>query len=170
MPDLATSWTWSEDGKTLTFALREGVKWHDGKPFTAADVKCTCDLLAGTATEKLRVNFRKGWYANVESVTTNGDYEATFHLKRPQPALLALLASGFTPVYPCHVPPAEMRQRADRHRAVQVRRVQAEPEHQGRPATRTTGSRAGPISTASNTPSSPTARRRSCPSSPASST
>ena len=105
MPDLATKWTWSEDGKTLTFALREGVTWHDGKPFTAADVKCTLDLLAGKAKENFKVNFRKGWYANVESVTANGDHEAVFHLKAPQPALLALLASGFTPVYPCHVPP-----------------------------------------------------------------
>ena len=41
---------------------------------------------------------------------TNGDYEATFVLKRPQPALLALLASGFSPVYPCHVSPKDMRQ------------------------------------------------------------
>jgi peptide/nickel transport system substrate-binding protein len=40
----------------------------------------------------------------------NGDYEATFHLKQPQPALLALLASGYSPVYPCHVPPQDMRQ------------------------------------------------------------
>jgi len=108
-PDLATKWTWSEDGKTLTFALRDGVKWHDGKPFTAADVKCTFELLAGTAKESFKVNFRKGWYANVESVSTNGDHEAVFHLKTPQPALLALLASGFTPIYPCHIPPAEMR-------------------------------------------------------------
>src|SRR5216683_4680200 len=61
-PDLATKWTWSEDGKTLTFALRDGVKWHDGKPFTAADVKCTFELLAGTAKENFKVNFRKGWY------------------------------------------------------------------------------------------------------------
>jgi peptide/nickel transport system substrate-binding protein len=110
VPDLATKWTWSEDGKKLTFALREGVKWHDGKPFTAADVKCTWELLAGTAPENFKVNFRKGWYANVESVAVNGDHEAVFNLKTPQPALLALLASGFTPVYPCHVPPRDMRQ------------------------------------------------------------
>jgi len=109
VPDLATKWTWSEDGKTLIFALRDGVTWHDGKPFSAADVKCTFELLAGTAKDNFKVNFRKGWYANVESVTTNGDREAVFHLKAPQPALLALLASGFTPIYPCHVSPAEMR-------------------------------------------------------------
>jgi peptide/nickel transport system substrate-binding protein len=111
VPDLATSWNWSEDGKELTFPLRQGVKWHDGKPFTAADVKCTWDLLMGTGSEKLRVNPRKTWYLNLDKVTTNGDYEVTFHLKRPQPALLSLLASGWSPVYPCHVPPAEMRRR-----------------------------------------------------------
>ena len=44
-PDLADSWSWSEDGKDLTFKLHQGVNWHDGKPFTAADVKCTWDLL-----------------------------------------------------------------------------------------------------------------------------
>ncbi len=49
VPDLATSWSWSEDGTELTFKLRQGVKWHDGKPFTAADVKCTFDLLLGKA-------------------------------------------------------------------------------------------------------------------------
>src|SRR5215468_9966476 len=47
VPELATSWHWSEDGTELTFPLRRGVKWHDGKPFTAADVKCTWDLLMG---------------------------------------------------------------------------------------------------------------------------
>src|SRR5215510_5590226 len=109
IPDLATSWSWSEDGKELTFPLRQGVKWQDGKPFTAADVKCTWDLLLGTASEKLRVNPRKTWYLNVEQLTTNGDYDVTFHLKRPQPALLSLIASGWSPVYPCHVPARDMR-------------------------------------------------------------
>ena len=110
VPDLATSWNWSEDGKTLTFKLHEGVKWHDGKPFTAKDVKCTFDLLQGKAPQKLRLNPRSAWYQNLDDVTVNGDYEAVFHLKRPQPALLALLASGYTPIYPCHIPPAQMRQ------------------------------------------------------------
>ena len=53
VPDLATSWAWSEDGTELIFKLRQGVKWHDGKPFTAADVKCTWDLLQGKTQEKL---------------------------------------------------------------------------------------------------------------------
>ena len=110
VPELAKSWAWDEDGTRLTFKLHEGVKWHDGKPFTAADVKCTWDLLQGKASEKLRINPRKAWYRNLDEVTTNGDYEATFVLKRPQPAFLALLASGFSPVYPCHVPPRDMRQ------------------------------------------------------------
>jgi peptide/nickel transport system substrate-binding protein len=108
--DLAESWSWSEDGKTLTFKLRHGVKWHDGKPFTAADVKCTWDLLQGKGSAKLRLNPRKAWYGNLEEVTAQGDDTAIFHLKRPQPALLTLLASGYSPVYPCHVAPAQMRQ------------------------------------------------------------
>jgi len=108
-PELATGWSWSEDGTELTFPLREGVKWHDGKPFTARDVKCTWDMLAGKASEKLRINPRKAWYRNLEEVTTSGDYEVTFHLKRPQPALLSLLAAGWSPVYPCHVSPRDMR-------------------------------------------------------------
>src|SRR5450432_2493578 len=111
VPDLAESWKWSADNKALTFKLRQGVKWHDGKPFTSADVKCTFDMLMGKSQQKFRQNPRKSWYDEVNDVTTNGDYEASFNLKRPQPALLALLASGYTPIYPCHVSPADMRTR-----------------------------------------------------------
>src|SRR5712692_2905157 len=100
VPDLATGWSWSEEGTELTFPLREGVTWHDGRPFTAKDVVCTWDLLTGKSSEKLRVNPRKSWYRNLEEVTISGDHEVTFHLKRPQPAFLMALASGYSPIYP----------------------------------------------------------------------
>src|SRR5271163_2030572 len=45
VPDLAESWSWDAAGTALTFKLHQGIKWHDGKPFTAADVKCTWNLL-----------------------------------------------------------------------------------------------------------------------------
>ena len=109
VPDLATAWSWNEDGTELTFPLRQGVRWHDGKSFTARDVICTWNLLTDNSTDKLRLNPRKSWYRNLQQVMANGDYEVTFRLKRPQPSFLALLASGWSPVYPCHVPAREMR-------------------------------------------------------------
>jgi len=111
VPDLAASWSWNEEGTELTFRLRQGVKWHDGKPFTARDVKCTWDMLTGGSENKLRVNPRKSWYRNLEEVSINGDWEVTFRLKRAQPSFLALLASGWSPIYPCHVAARDMRTR-----------------------------------------------------------
>jgi peptide/nickel transport system substrate-binding protein len=109
VPDLAARWSWSEDGTELQFRLREGVKWHDGRPFTAKDIKCTWDMLLGRSSEKLRSNPRKSWYQNLAAVTVDRDHTVTFQLKHPQPAFPALLASGFSPVYPCHVSPRDMR-------------------------------------------------------------
>ena len=109
VPDLATEWSWNEGKTSLTFKLREGVQFHDGKPFTAKDVICTWNLVLGNTTGKLRKNPRKSWYKNLESVEANGDHEVTFNLKRKQPAFLSLLAGGYSPVYPCHVPPKKMR-------------------------------------------------------------
>ena len=109
VPDLASEWSWDEDKTQLTFRLHQGVRWHDGKPFTAKDVLCTWDLLTGKSSEKLRINPRKAWYRNLEEVAANGDFEVTFRLKRSQPAFIALLASGFSPIYPCHVSPRDMR-------------------------------------------------------------
>jgi len=110
-PDLAESWSWSADGTRLTFKLREGVRWHDGKPFTAEDVKCTWDLLTARTSDKLRANPRKSWWSNIVEIVIDAPTQATFVLKRPQPAILALFASGLTPIYSCHVPAAQMRQR-----------------------------------------------------------
>src|SRR6185436_439250 len=86
VPDLATEWAWSEDGTQLTFQLRKDVKWHDGQPFTAKDVECTYNLLMDKSPEKLRANPRFSVFKNLDHLTTNGDFEVTFHLKQPQPA------------------------------------------------------------------------------------
>ena len=108
-PELASAWKWNADGTALTFTLRPGVTWHDGKPFTSADVKCTWDMVSGLAPGKIRKSPRQAWWNNLKEITVNGDQEATFHLKRPQPSFVALLASGWSPVYPCHVSSAAMR-------------------------------------------------------------
>ena len=111
VPDIAKSWAWNADKSKLTFKLHEGVTWHDGQPFTSKDVACTFHRLAGKLTDgdDLRKNPRKVWWFNLDEVTTNGDHEVTFILKQPQPSFLALLASGYSPLYPCHVPQSAMR-------------------------------------------------------------
>jgi peptide/nickel transport system substrate-binding protein len=112
VPELAESRAWNQEQTKLTFKLRQGVKWHDGKPFTAADVKCTFDAVAGHEDEKnpiMRKSPRKGWYGNLKEITTNGDFEVTFALGRPQPSFLAMLAGGYSPVSSCHVPDRVMR-------------------------------------------------------------
>jgi peptide/nickel transport system substrate-binding protein len=109
VPELATKWEWRNEGNDLTFTLREGVKWHDGKPFTAADVKCTWDMVSGLVPGKIRKSPRQAWFTNLKEITVESPTQVTFHLKRRQPSFIALLASGWSPVYPCHVSSAEMR-------------------------------------------------------------
>ena len=109
IPELATSWEWDATKTKLTFKLRSDVTWHDGKPFTGKDVQCTFHRLNGKEPDYLRRNPRGIWYENLTEVTLNGDYEVTFNLSKPQPSLLAMLASGYTAVYPCHVSGRDMR-------------------------------------------------------------
>jgi peptide/nickel transport system substrate-binding protein len=113
IPDLAESWAWDSTNTRLTFKLRQGVKWHDGQPFTAKDVQCTWRMLIGKGgeTKDFHRNPRKVWYTKLQDVSINSDYEATFELSEPQPSLPVLLASAFSPVYPCHVPQQVMRTR-----------------------------------------------------------
>ena len=112
VPDLAESWSWNADKTKLTFKLRSGVKWHDGKPFSAKDVKCTWDALIGKADEKtdiIRKNPRQIWYKNLKDISVGSDTEVTFTLARPQLSFLSMLAAGYSPVYSCHVSGRDMR-------------------------------------------------------------
>ena len=109
IPELATSWSWDASKTKLTLQLRQGVTWHDGKPFTAKDVQCTFHRLNGKEKDYLRRNPRGIWYENLTEVTIAGDYEATFVLSKPQASLLPMLAAGYTVIYPCHVSGRDMR-------------------------------------------------------------
>jgi peptide/nickel transport system substrate-binding protein len=111
IPELAEKWAWQDGGKSLVFFLRKDVKWHDGQLFTSKDVKYTFDTVreAPEITVKLRVNPRKLWYENIESMEATDPQTVIFRLKRPQPSLLLMLASGYSPIYPSHVPLAELR-------------------------------------------------------------
>src|SRR6185295_2082205 len=113
VPELAERWSWQDGYRNLVFFLRKTVKWHDGQPFTSKDVKFTFDMVreAPDATGKLRVNPRKDWYGNVEAIATPDPSTVVFRLKRPQPSLLLMLASGDSPIYPAHIPPADQRTR-----------------------------------------------------------
>jgi peptide/nickel transport system substrate-binding protein len=109
VPELAESWAWDESRTSLTVKLRQGVKWHDGKPFTARDVQCTWNKIQGKDADEFRKNPRQIWWSNLKEVTTSGDFEATFVLARPQASFPALIASNLSPVYPCHVSSKDMR-------------------------------------------------------------
>jgi peptide/nickel transport system substrate-binding protein len=113
VPELAEKWSWQDNYRNLVFFLRRDVKWHDGQPFTSKDVKFTFDTVreAPDAPAKLRINPRKEWYANVEAVEAPDPHTVVFRLKRPQPSLVAMLASGYSPVIPAHVPIPEHRSR-----------------------------------------------------------
>jgi len=113
IPELGESWSYDSTQTRLTFKLRQGVKWHDGKPFTSADVKCTWDALAGRGDDKvqdlMRRNPRKVWYNNLKEVVPNGPHEVTFVLNRPQQSFLTMLAGGYSPVYACHATGRDLR-------------------------------------------------------------
>jgi len=130
VPDLATGWTLNEEETELTLPLRQGVKWHDGRPFTANDVKCTWDLLAGKTSEKLRINPRKGWYSDLEE----GPQKAT--MRSPSFEAAADLLSSLAGVrVVAGLPLPRLAQRhapaSDWHRPVQICGIQAEPVDHG---------------------------------------
>ena len=87
VPDLAESWDISEDGLTYTFHLRQGVKWHDGEPFTSADVKFTME------ESILKYHPRADNFKSVlESVEAPDDNTVVFHLQKKYGAFMNALA------------------------------------------------------------------------------
>jgi peptide/nickel transport system substrate-binding protein len=108
--ELAQRWSWQDDYRSLILFLRRDVTWHDGRPFSATDVVYTFDLVREARNAgKLRMNPRRDLFANVASVEALDAQTVVVRLKRPQPSLLMMLASGFMPMYAAHVPPASYR-------------------------------------------------------------
>ncbi|MBR0991632.1 ABC transporter substrate-binding protein [Bradyrhizobium japonicum] len=96
-PELAESWSVSEDAKTYTFKLRKGVTWHDGKPFTAADVLFSIEMLKQTHA-RARTNL-----AQVDKVEAPDDYTVVFTLKQPFGPFLGIFEVGSMPMVPKHL-------------------------------------------------------------------
>lgn len=97
VPDLAQSWATSEDGLEYTFNLKPGVKWHDGRPFTASDVKFTFDQI-----KDVKSGSRLGSdFAAVAGVDVIDSLTVRFRLRAPFAPFLALLGynAGIIPAH-----------------------------------------------------------------------
>jgi peptide/nickel transport system substrate-binding protein len=98
VPGLAQSWTVSGDGKTITFKLQPNVKFHDGKPFTSADVQFTIMEVLKKVHPRGISTFRA-----VQSIDTPDPLTAVLHLSEPAPYLLMALSGYESPMLPKHV-------------------------------------------------------------------
>ncbi|MEZ5780933.1 MAG: ABC transporter substrate-binding protein [Rhizobiaceae bacterium] len=98
-PRLATSWEGSPDGLSVTFKLREGVTWHDGKPFTSADVAFSALNIWKPLQNLGRVVFK-----DLEDVETPDDHTAIFKFSTPTPfQLIRNALPPLTSVVPKHL-------------------------------------------------------------------
>src|SRR5947199_6058487 len=96
--DVASEWKISPDALTYTFKIRPGIKFHDGSPLTAADVKGTCDKLIFPPKETRSV--RKGAYLAVASIDAPDASTVVFKLKHPSASLFENFASPWNVIYP----------------------------------------------------------------------
>lgn len=97
-PSLAESWEVSDDGKTVTFNLRKGVVWHDGKPFTSADVAFSLLHVVKEFHPRGKQNL-----GPVESIDTPDEHTAVLHLAHPYPPMMKGLSSLEVPILPRHI-------------------------------------------------------------------
>ena len=91
-PRLATSWEGSADGLSVTFKLRDNATWHDGKPFTSADV-----AFSALNVWKPLQNLGRLVFANLQAVDTPDDHTAIFRFAKPTPFQLIRNALPATP-------------------------------------------------------------------------
>ena len=91
-PDLAERWETTPDGLVYTFYLRRGVKWHDGQPFTAADVKASLDRITSPGFRSPRCGTMLS--PLVERTDVVNDHTVKVQLKFPTPIFLSSLASA----------------------------------------------------------------------------
>jgi peptide/nickel transport system substrate-binding protein len=93
VPGLATSWEVADDSLIYTFQLRKDVKWHDGKPLAAEDVKFTFEkILDPQIGSRLNLYFQA-----IEEIQVPSPSTVVFRLKQPDPVFLANLWSGIIP-------------------------------------------------------------------------
>jgi peptide/nickel transport system substrate-binding protein len=95
--DLADSWTVSDDLKTYSFRLRSGVKFHDGSPFSAEDIKATYERIRNPPQGVVSV--RQGLVADIDAIETPEPLSVVFRLKRANRALLYAFANPFNCVF-----------------------------------------------------------------------
>ena len=95
--DLAESWEFSNNDKTLTFHLHDGVKWHDGEPFTSADVKWTYDTLMAEKWAK------SDNFTTVESIECPDDNTVVMNLKDTYVSIITKLSWYGTFIMPKHL-------------------------------------------------------------------
>jgi len=117
VPDLAESYSVSDDGLTYTFKLRHGVKFHNGREMTAADVKYSLERTCNPATQSPGAgyygalegfdDFQAGKAKELSGVQTPDDYTVSIKLSRPDSTLLHLMALNFSFVVPKEVVEAE---------------------------------------------------------------
>jgi peptide/nickel transport system substrate-binding protein len=94
--ELAESWTVSADAKTFTFKLRPNVKWHDGQPFTSADVKFSVELAKNPDSQ----NVYQPKYTDIAEVATPDPLTAVITTSKPNVALLDAMVFVF--MFPAH--------------------------------------------------------------------
>jgi peptide/nickel transport system substrate-binding protein len=95
--DLAQSWTVAEDARTYTFKLHANVKFHDGSPFSAADVKASYDRIRNPPQGVISV--RQGLVADIDTIETPDPLTVIFRLKRPNRALIYAFGNPFNCIY-----------------------------------------------------------------------